>query len=228
MIVLMLNRSREKSARLDLKHLTFQRLRAHEHRLGAFNVTGDFGKAQATFHSYFGFTAQLDFRVDQHDRHRAFRINILATALQGAWPVFDGRNVEYGELQRLTDLLRCQTHSVCRMHRLDHAHRQVLDSLIDFLDPFTFGPQDWVAILQDRQDHGPSSRVNAGKFFTPASFSASITLMIVPNDAFLSACNASVDLRSSGNPRTAASSSSTFTTRPSSLTSSFWSMLTIA
>src|SRR2546428_539694 len=81
---------------------------------------------------------------------------------------------------------------------------------LDFLDPFTFGPQDRVAILQDRQDHSPSSRVNAGKFFTPANFNASITLMIVPNDAFLSACSASVDLRCSGKPRTAASSSSTF------------------
>ena len=33
MIVLMLDRPREKTARLDLKHLAFQRLRAHEHRL---------------------------------------------------------------------------------------------------------------------------------------------------------------------------------------------------
>ena len=33
MIVLMLDRPREKTARLDLKHLAFQRLRAHKHRL---------------------------------------------------------------------------------------------------------------------------------------------------------------------------------------------------
>src|SRR5215471_19151386 len=107
------------------------------------------------------------------------------------------------------------------MHRLDHVRRQLANSRIDFLDPFTFGTQDRVAILQDRKDHGPSSRVNAGKFFTPASFNASITLMIVPKDAFLSACSASVDLRCSGKPRTAASSWSTFMARPSSLTSSF-------
>ena len=44
-IVLVLNRSREKTARFDLKHLTFQRLRAHKHRLGSFNVSGDLGKA---------------------------------------------------------------------------------------------------------------------------------------------------------------------------------------
>src|SRR5438309_1619848 len=91
---------------------------------------------------------------------------------------------------------------------LDRAREKT--TLIDFLNRFTFGPQDRVTILQDRQDHGPSGRVNAGKFFTPASFNASITLMIVPNDAFLSACSASVDLRCSGKLRTAASSSSTF------------------
>ena len=45
MIVLMLNRSREKSARFDLKHLAFQRLCAHEDRLRAFDVSGNFGKA---------------------------------------------------------------------------------------------------------------------------------------------------------------------------------------
>src|SRR5882724_11204586 len=104
------------------------------------------------------------------------------------------------------------------VHGFDHVHCQLPDSLIDFFDSFSFGPQDRVAILQDRQDHSPSPRVNAGKFFTPASFNASITLMIVPKDAFLSACNASVDLRCSGNPRTAASSSSTFMALPSSLT----------
>src|SRR5215469_10401893 len=114
------------------------------------------------------------------------------------------------------------------MHRFNHVHCQLPDSLIDLLDPFTFGTQDRVAILQNRQDHGPSSRVNAGKFFTPASFNASITLMIVPNDAFLSACSASVDLRSSGKPRTAPSNSSTFTARPSSLISSLSLILTIA
>ncbi len=45
MIVLMLDRPREKTARLDLKHLAFQRLREHKHRLGSLNVTGDLGKA---------------------------------------------------------------------------------------------------------------------------------------------------------------------------------------
>src|SRR5918996_103648 len=107
------------------------------------------------------------------------------------------------------------------MHCIDHVRCQFADSLIDFLDPFTFGAQDRVAILQDRQDHSPCSRVNAGKFFTPDSFNASITLMIVPNDAFLSACSASVDFRSSGKPRTAASNSSRFMARPSSFTPSF-------
>src|SRR5215211_7603556 len=45
MIVLVLNRTREKAACLDLEHLSFQRLRAHEHRLRPFNVAGDLGKA---------------------------------------------------------------------------------------------------------------------------------------------------------------------------------------
>src|SRR5436190_2121303 len=44
MIVFMLDRPREKTAGFDLKHLAFQRLRAHEHRLRSFNVAGDLGK----------------------------------------------------------------------------------------------------------------------------------------------------------------------------------------
>ena len=45
MIVLVLDGAREETARFDLKHLTFQRLRAYQYRLGPFNVTGDLGKA---------------------------------------------------------------------------------------------------------------------------------------------------------------------------------------
>src|SRR5436190_23412481 len=108
-----------------------------------------------------------------------------------------------------------------RVHCLDHVRGEFPDSIVNFLDPFAFGPQDRVAVLQDRKNHCPSSLVNAGKFFTPASFNASMTLMIVPKEAFLSACNTSVDLRCSGKSCTAASSSSTFIARPSSLTSSF-------
>jgi len=44
MIVLMLDRPREKTARLDLEHLALQRLRADKHRLRPVNVTGDLGK----------------------------------------------------------------------------------------------------------------------------------------------------------------------------------------
>src|ERR1700746_3352224 len=95
-----------------------------------------------------------------------------------------------------------------RVHRLDHVHRQLPDSIVDFLDRLPFGAQDWVAVLQDWQDHF-SSFVKAGKFFTPATFSASITLMIVPNEAFLSACSTIVDLRASCKSRTAPPRSST-------------------
>src|SRR5436309_11986117 len=116
---------------------------------------------------------------------------------------------------------------MCRVHRLHHVRRQLPNAIVDFLDPFAFCPKDWVTVLQNRQDHF-SSRVKAGKFLTPASFNASITLMIVPKEAFLSACSASVDLRGSGKSRTAPSNSSTVTARPSSLISSLSLMLTIA
>src|SRR5438874_1224239 len=102
------------------------------------------------------------------------------------------------------------------VHRLDHVRRQLPNPTVDFLDPFALYPQDWVAVLQDWQNHF-SSLVKAGKFRTPASFNASMTLMIVPNEAFLSACSTSVDLRASGKSRTAPSSSFTSIARPSSL-----------
>src|SRR4030095_6887506 len=106
------------------------------------------------------------------------------------------------------------------MHRLDHVCRQFANPVVYVLDRFAFGPQDRVAVLQDRQNHF-SSRVKAGKVLTRASFNASMTLIIVPKEAFLSACSASVDLRVSGRLRTAPSSSSAPTIRPSSLISSF-------
>src|SRR5438034_7265637 len=108
---------------------------------------------------------------------------------------------------------------MCLVHRLDHVFGQLTNAIIDFFDPFAFCPQDRVAVLQDRQFHF-SSRVKAGKFLTPASFNASITLMIAPKEAFLSAWSASVDLRASGKPCTAASNSSTPMARPSNLISS--------
>src|SRR6266699_6541093 len=137
------------------------------------------------------------------------------------------RNVEHGELQSFADLLRCEADAIGGVHRLDHVSNQRLNVIVDLLDPFAFRPQDRVAVLQDRQYHF-SSRVKAGKFLTPASFNASITLMIVPKEAFLSACSASVDLRASLRPRTAPSSSSTLVARPSSLISSLSLMITIA
>src|SRR6058998_3862441 len=88
------------------------------------------------------------------------------------------------------------------MHGLDHVSGQLANVIVDLLDPSASRPQDRVAVLQDRQYHF-SSRVKAGKFLTPASFNASITLMIVPKEDFLSACSASVDLRASGKSRTA-------------------------
>src|SRR5438876_2454195 len=170
---------------------------------------------------------QRDLRVDQDERHCAIWIDFFAIQFQRAWSVFDCRNVQHGELQRFTDLLCRQTHAVRRMHGLDHVRRQLPNLIINFLDSFTLCPQNRVTILQDRQDHF-SSRVKAGKFLTPASFKASITLMIAPNEAFLSACSASVDFRPSGKSRTAPSSVSTLMARPSSLMSSFSSTLTIA
>src|SRR5438093_9078688 len=134
--------------------------------------------------------------------------------------MLDLRNVEHGELQSFAHLLCRQADAVGSTHCLDHVNGQLANVIIDLLDLFAFRPQNRIAVLQDRKDHSPS-RVNAGKFLTPASFNASITLMIVPKEAFLSACSASVDLRVSGRPRTAPSSSSAPIARPSSLISSF-------
>lgn len=68
----------------------------------------------------------------------------------------------------------------------------------------------------------------SGQVFTPASFNASITLMIVPNEAFLSACMARADFLVGGKFLTDVSSSSAVTIWPSSRISSFSFTLTIA
>src|SRR5436309_4099696 len=117
-------------------------------------------------------------------------------------------------------LLGCESHAVRRMHRLEHVFRKSANLVVHFVDSFPFRAQNRVPIFPDRQLHFPS-RVNAGRFFTPASFNASITLIIVPNDDFLSACKARVARRVAGKLRTEVSNSSSPITWPSSRTSSF-------
>src|SRR5690349_12598952 len=104
------------------------------------------------------------------------------------------------------------------MHRLNHVCGQLAQAMIDLFHAFSFRAQNRVAVLPDRQLHF-SPRVKAGKFLTPASFNASITLMMVPKEDFLSAWSARDDLRVSGKSRTAFSSSSIPMARPSSLIS---------
>ena len=105
----------------------------------------------------------------------------------------------------MTHLLRGEPDAVRGVHRFEHVLGKRADFVIDRFDPFSFRPQERVAVFPNLQSHCPS-RVNAGRFFTPASFNASITLMIVPNVAFLSACNASIERRVAGKFLTAASS----------------------
>src|SRR5438270_13360637 len=111
------------------------------------------------------------------------------------------------------------------MHRLEHVGCELANALVDLCHAFAFGAENRISVFHDRQLHF-SPRVKAGRFFTPASFNASITLMIMPNDAFLSACKATLDFFVAANSRTATSSSSTGNGRPSSCTSSFASTLT--
>src|SRR5204863_5404851 len=113
------------------------------------------------------------------------------------------------------------------LHRLEHVGYESANALVDLVDLFPLRAQNRVPVFYDGQFHF-SPRVKAGRFFTPASFNASITLMIVPNEAFLSACKASADLRVGGKSFTEVCSSSALTTRPSSRISSFSLTLTMA
>src|SRR3954451_24506329 len=99
------------------------------------------------------------------------------------------------------------------MHRFNHVGREFPDSLVDLVDAAAFGPQHRIAILENREPHFCSC-INAGRLVTPASLSASITLMIVPKEDFLSACKARDDFRVGGRSRTALSRSSTPIVRP--------------
>src|SRR5207249_11352038 len=133
--------------------------------------------------------------------------------------IFDLRNVEHGQLKRHAHLLGGEADAIGGMHRFQHVGHQRANPLVHLLDPFSLRAQNRVSVFYDRQFHF-SPCVKAGRFFTPASFNASITLMIVPNEAFLSACKASADLRVGGKFRTDVSSSSALTTWPSSRISS--------
>src|SRR3981081_2631509 len=113
------------------------------------------------------------------------------------------------------------------MHRLEHVRGELAEWIVDLIDAFAFCPENRISVLTDGQIHF-CSRVKEGRFFTPANLSASITLMIVPQDAFLSACKARDDFRVAGKLRTALPSSSTENRFPCSVTSSLSSTLTTA
>src|SRR5947209_13353085 len=127
----------------------------------------------------------------------------------------------------MADLLRRQTNHVHHTHRFEHVGSKFMDRVVVFRHPFPFCAQRRIAVLPNGQFHF-YSRVNAGRFRTHASFRASITLTIVPKDAFLSACKASDAFWVGERFLTARSSSSTPIGRPSSLMSSVSSTVTIA
>src|SRR5205814_5748341 len=147
-------------------------------------------------------------------------VDILAVQFHRARPVLYLRNIKHRKLKRFANLLCRQSNAVGLMHGFDHVLGEFANPVVNFLDPVPLRPEHRVAILHDRQLHR-SPRVNAGRFFTPASFNASITLTMVPKDAFLSACSASDVRRVSGKFFTALSKSSTAIVFPSSLISSF-------
>src|SRR5207248_7938619 len=127
----------------------------------------------------------------------------------------------------LAHLLRRQSNPVGSAHRFQHIVSEFSDRVVDFRHPFPFRAQRRIAVPPNGQFHF-YSRVNAGRFRTPASFSASITLTIVPNDAFLSACRASDAFFVGERFRTALSSSFTSIDWPSSFTPSVSSTVTMA
>ena len=84
-------------------------------------------------------------------------------------------------------------------HGLDHVRGQFADVCVDRFNRVLLsraGP--------GRRNHGwaasflAAGSVKAGRFVTPASFSASMTLMMIPNEAFSSAFKTNVLLRSAG------------------------------
>ena len=69
MIVLVLNRTRKESTRLELKHLAVQRLGSHAHSSGPGHVAPHSREAQAALNTDFRLSERLYFGVDQHQGH---------------------------------------------------------------------------------------------------------------------------------------------------------------
>src|SRR4051812_29328920 len=220
MIDLVLDGAGEKPGRFDPDFFAFERLRLHFDRNRSFDIRTDFRKTEAAFASELRRCAQAQLGIQQNQRHlRREVLHRLPVEIHRARPVFDLGNIDDRELEGVSHLLGREADSVRSLHSLEHVRRERPNVLVYLQDLFPFCSEDRVAVFPNGQLHFPS-RVNAGRFFTPASFNASITLMMVPNDAFLSACNAIAAFRFAGRFLTEPSSSSTPMTWPSSRTSS--------
>ena len=139
MIVLVLNRTRQESTRLELKHLAVQRLGSHAHSGGPGHVAAHSWEAQAALNAGFRLPERLYLGVDQHQRHMLADLHSLASNVKRTRPILDAFDVDHAKLNGQTHLLSGQANPFRRIHRLEHFVRQSTNPSVYILDSPPFG-----------------------------------------------------------------------------------------
>jgi hypothetical protein len=139
MIVLVLNRTREESTRLELKHLAVQRLGSYAHSGGPGYVAPHSWEAQAALNAGFRLPEWLYFGVDQHQRHMLADLHSPASNVKRTRSILDAFDVDHAKLNGQTHLLSGQANPFRRIHRLEHFVRQSTNPSVYILDSPSFG-----------------------------------------------------------------------------------------
>src|SRR6478672_5041500 len=153
-IMLVLNGARKKPFGLEFQHSSVEGLSSHPDTARAGHVRPRAWKTQTAFDAGLRPSKSLDFRIDQNQRHVALDLRRLARDAKQAWPVLDFLHVDHAELDRHSDLLRCETHAIRVIHRFEHVAGESPNSRVDFVDTPPFRPQSGMTILNDFQNHG--------------------------------------------------------------------------
>ena len=94
---------------------------------GPFDFAVDFRETEAAFRRAGAFAGGFDHGVDQHQRHDAGHVGLLAVQFEGGRPVGDAAQVQHCQLQGAAHLLGGQADALVGVHGFQHGGGQRLD-----------------------------------------------------------------------------------------------------
>ena len=153
MIVFVLDGPREKATGAELQWFTLFIGGVDFDGFGAGDVGVDFRETQATFGAELIVAEQLQYWIDEDERHVQGRVHGLAIDFHDGGPVLDFANIDDGKLEGVADLLGGETDTGGIFHRFQHVGDKLADFLGQFTDRRAFAAEDGIAVFNDGQQH---------------------------------------------------------------------------